>query len=169
MIFNILYCLTYANHICSQRIPSCRKRCFVSLWPNNDLTKTPNWLIFGEIFGNQRVHGYMFVFQVYGCVFFTTIVFSPIFGKYIERIGSRNLFLLGTLIAGIGNIGFGFLQWVDNTHPFLTLSLIIRIISAMGEAAFFTAVYPLTIEVRSFKNLFFTKLQSKLILFLFFR
>jgi len=89
---------------------------------------------------------------VYGSVFFTTIVFSPIFGKYIERIGSRNLFLLGTLIAGIGNIGFGFLQWVDETYPFLTLSLIIRIISAMGEAAFFTAVYPLTVDASSEKH-----------------
>ena len=73
------------------------------------------------------------------------------------------------MIAGIANIGFGFLQWIDKAYPFLMLSLIIRIISALGEAAFFTAVYPLTIEVRSFKNLFFTKLQSKLILFLFFR
>ena len=120
---------------------------------------------FGEKFGNQRVHGYMSVFQVYGSVFFTTIVFSPIFGKYIERIGSRNLFLLGTLIAGIGNIGFGFLQWVDNTYPFLTLSLIIRIISAMGEAAFFTAVYPLTVDVRSFNELFMTNLQILKIFF----
>ena len=101
----------------------------------------------------------MSVLQVYGSVFFTTIVFSPIFGKYIERIGSRNLFLLGTLIAGIGNIGFGFLQWVDNTYPFLTLSLIIRIISAMGEAAFFTAVYPLTVDVRSFNDSFFDNVQ----------
>ena len=124
---------------------------------------------FGEKFGNQRVHGYMSVFQVYGSVFFTTIVFSPVFGKYIERIGSRNLFLLGTLIAGIANIGFGFLQWIDKAYPFLMLSLIIRIISGMGEAAFFTAVYPLTFEVRSFNNLFFTKEQSKIILFLFFR
>ena len=76
-------------------------------------------------------------------------MFSPIFGKYIERIGSRNLFLLGTLIAGLANIGFGFLQWVNKTYPFLTLSLAIRIISAMGEAAFFTAVYPLTVDVSS--------------------
>ena len=76
-------------------------------------------------------------------------MFSPIFGKYIERIGSRNLFLIGTLIAGLANIGFGFLQWVDKTYPFLTLSLTIRIISAMGEAAFFTAIYPLTVNVGS--------------------
>ena len=93
-------------------------------------------------------------------------MFSPIFGKYIERIGSRNLFLLGTLIAGIGNISFGFLQWVDNTYPFLTLSLIIRIISAMGEAAFFTAVYPLTVDVRSFNDSFFSDLQVQDIIFL---
>ena len=62
---------------------------------------------------------------------------------------------MGTLIAGISNIGFGFLQWVDMTYSFLTLSLIIRIITAMGEAAFFTAIYPLTIDVRSFNNSFF--------------
>ena len=85
-------------------------------------------------------------FQVYGS-FFTTIVFSPIFGKYIDCIGSKNLFLVGTLIAGVSNIGFGLLQWVDKTYPFLALSIIIRIVSAMGEAAFFTAVYPLTIDV----------------------
>ena len=102
----------------------------------------------------------LYLFQVYGSVFFTTIVFSPIFGKYIQRIGSRNLFLLGTLIAGIANIGFGFLQWVEKTYPFLMLSLIIRIISAMGEAAFFTAVYPLTVDVRSFNDSFFTNLQD---------
>ena len=108
---------------------------------------------------------WLYLFQVYGSIFFTTIVFSPIFGKYIEHIGSRNLFLLGTLIAGIANIGFGFLQWIDKAYPFLMLSLIIRIISAMGEAAFFTAVYPLTVDVRSFNDLFLTDLQILEIMF----
>ena len=112
---------------------------------------------------------WLYLFKVYGSTFFTTVVFSPVFGKYIKRIGSRNLFLLGTFIAGTANIGFGFLQWIDKAYPFLMLSIIIKIISGMGEAAFFTAVYPLTFEVRSFNNLFFTKEQSKMILFLFFR
>ena len=86
---------------------------------------------------------------VYSSTFLTFMLCSPIFGKYIEIIGSRKMFLLGTLIAGIGNTSFGLLQWVDGKHAFLGLSLIIRIISAMAEAALFTAVSPLTINAAS--------------------
>jgi MFS family permease len=49
-------------------------------------------------------------------VFITTILFSPIFGKYINTIGSRNLFLYGTFLAGSTNILFGFLQYVVGTR-----------------------------------------------------
>ena len=84
--------------------------------------------------------------QVFSCSF-TTILFSPVFGKYIDCTGSKNLFLLGTFIAGVANISFGFLQWVDKTSPFLALSIITRLISAMGEAASSTAIFPITINV----------------------
>ena len=86
---------------------------------------------------------------VYSITFFMPMMCSPIFGKYIEIIGSRKMFFFGTLIAGFGNAGFGLLQWVDGKHVFLGLSLIIRIISAMAEAALFTAVSPLTINAAS--------------------
>ena len=86
---------------------------------------------------------------VYSSTFLTFMMCSPIFGKYIEIIGSRKMFFFGTLIAGFGNAGFGLLQWVDGKHVFLGLSLIIRIISAMAEAALFTAVSPLTINAAS--------------------
>ena len=43
-------------------------------------------------------------------MFITTIIFSPIFGKYINSIGSQNLFLYGTFLAGSTNVLFGFLQ-----------------------------------------------------------
>ena len=66
---------------------------------------------------------------VYGSAFVTTIVFSPIFGKYIEAIGSRKLFLYGTFLAGATNVLFGFLQWIEDQNLFLALSLSIRIVS----------------------------------------
>ena len=66
---------------------------------------------------------------VYGSAFVTTIVFSPIFGKYIEVIGSRKLFLYGTFLAGATNVLFGFLQWIEDQNLFLALSLSIRIVS----------------------------------------
>lgn len=80
---------------------------------------------------------------VYGSAFVTTIVFSPIFGKYIEVIGSRKLFLYGTFLAGATNVLFGFLQWIEDQNLFLALSLSIRIVSAIGESAFFSSIYPL--------------------------
>ena len=86
--------------------------------------------------------------QVYGSVFITTILTSPIFGKYIEAIESRQLFIYGTFLAGVTNIIFGFLQWVNDPLPFLILSLLIRMVSAVGESAFFCAVYPLAAQVR---------------------
>lgn len=80
---------------------------------------------------------------VYGSVFLTTIAFSPLFGKYIEYLGARRLFLYGTFLAGSTNILFGMLQWVEEASSFLILSLSIRIVSAIGEAAFFSSVIPL--------------------------
>jgi len=81
---------------------------------------------------------------VFGSAFITTILFSPIFGKYIEKIGSRNLFLYGTILSGATNILFGFLQWIEDPRTFLSLSLVVRTISAIGESAFFNSIYPLT-------------------------
>jgi len=89
---------------------------------------------------------------VFGCAFVTTIVFSPVFGKYIERIGSRNLFLYGTILAGATNVLFGFLQWIEDPKLFLALSLSVRIISAIGESAFFSSIYPLVTKDAPVKN-----------------
>ena len=86
--------------------------------------------------------------KVYGSVFVTTILFSPFFGKYINTIGSRSLFIYGTFLAGSTSVLFGFLQWVNDPEAFLGLSLAIRFFSAIGEAAFFCAVYPLATQVR---------------------
>jgi MFS family permease len=84
---------------------------------------------------------------VYSSVFITTIAFSPIFGKYIGSIGARSMFLYGTFVAGATNILFGFLDWVDDSTSFLSLSLAIRIVCAIGESAFFCSVYPLATKV----------------------
>ena len=81
-------------------------------------------------------------------MFLTTIVFSPIFGKYLGVLGSRRLFLFGTILAGISHISFGFLEFVYDSTTFLALSFVIRIVSAIGESAFFTAIYYLITTVQ---------------------
>lgn len=84
---------------------------------------------------------------VYGSVFITTILSSPFFGKYIDKIGSRSMFLGGAFLAGSTNVLFGCLQWVTGTNAFFGLSLAIRFVSALGESAFFSSIYPLVMRV----------------------
>ena len=80
---------------------------------------------------------------VYGSAFVTTIVFSPIFGKYIEVIGSRKLFLYGTFLAGATNVLFGFLQWIEDQNLFLALSLSIRIVSVKVACLLLSTYLPI--------------------------
>ena len=85
--------------------------------------------------------------KVFGSVNFIQILFIPVFGKYLNKLRAHRLFLGGVFVCGAANIVFGFLQWVDDTQTFLALSFIIRIISAIGEAAFLTSLYPLATKV----------------------
>ena len=86
---------------------------------------------------------------VYSVAFLMFLMWSPVFGKYIERLGSRKMFLLGILVAGIGTSGFGGLHWVEGKHAFFGLSLLIKIITSVAEAALSTANFPLTIKAAS--------------------
>ena len=83
---------------------------------------------------------------IYSCKYFMIIVTSPLLGKYIESIGSREMLLLGTLVTALGTSSFGFLQLIDGKYAFLGLSLTIRMITSMAGNALSTAIYPLTIN-----------------------
>ena len=80
---------------------------------------------------------------VLGSVFITTIIFTPIFGKYIQTLGARKFLLIGSFIVGVGNISFGFLENVRKKNTFFALSIVIRVITAIGESAVAPAAYPL--------------------------
>ena len=80
---------------------------------------------------------------VFASVFVLQIIFTPIFGKYIQVIGSTKLFIFGVLISGLTNILFGFLPAIKSGPLFLGASLAMRSITALGESAMNTSVYPL--------------------------
>ena len=84
---------------------------------------------------------------MFGSVNFVQILFIPLFGKYLNKLKAHRLFVNGVFICGAANIAFGFLQWVKGP-TFLALSFVIRIVSAIGEAAFLTSLYPLATKVR---------------------
>jgi len=80
---------------------------------------------------------------VFSSVFVVQIVLTPVLGKYISRLGSSNLFNYGAILSGLTNVAFAFVPLLPSGPLFLAVSLVIRCVTAVGEAAVFTAVYPL--------------------------
>ncbi|KAL7304143.1 hypothetical protein TKK_0003595 [Trichogramma kaykai] len=81
----------------------------------------------------------------YGLVFgiFELVVFlvSPFYGKNMNKFGPKLMLNGGILTTGTCVILFGFLDRIDGREPFILLSLIIRIIEALGNAAFVTSSF----------------------------
>jgi len=80
---------------------------------------------------------------VFASIFVVQIIFVPVFGKLIGRIGSCRLFICGVLLAGTTTAAFGFLPAIRQGPAFLAASLALRSVTAVGEAAMNTAVLPL--------------------------
>jgi len=83
---------------------------------------------------------------VFASAFVLQIISTPIFGKYLHRIGSSRLFILGSILSGATNILFGFLPQLQSGQLFLAMSLVIRSLTAIGESAMSTGVYPLAMR-----------------------
>ena len=83
---------------------------------------------------------------VFASAFLLQIVSTPIFGKYLHRLGSARLFIFGCVSSGLTNIMFGFLPSIQSGEVFLGLSLLIRSLTAIGESAMSSAVYPLALR-----------------------
>ena len=80
---------------------------------------------------------------VIGTMFITVVLSTPLFGKYIEKLGARRFLILGSFLIGSGNFVFGFLSFVQNTAAFFSLSIIIRFVIALGDSAVGPAAFTL--------------------------
>jgi len=89
--------------------------------------------------------------SVFATVFILQILFTPLFGRYITSIGSVRLLVAGSICSGLASICFGLLPSIDSVELFFGLSLLMRGITALGESAINTAVYPLARSVASSK------------------
>ncbi|XP_396217.2 MFS-type transporter SLC18B1 [Apis mellifera] len=78
---------------------------------------------------------------VFGIFEFIVFIISPLYGQYLHRIGPKLLFNGGILTTGTCAIFFGLLDKVNGHYPFIILSFVIRIVEAMGNAAFLTASF----------------------------
>jgi MFS family permease len=83
---------------------------------------------------------------------FELVVFlvSPFYGQYLNRIGPKVLFNGGIFTTGTSAILFGLLDKVDGHKTFIGLAFAIRIVEALGNAAFLTASF--AIIAKEFPN-----------------
>jgi len=78
---------------------------------------------------------------VFGIFELTVFVTSPVFGKYVAKLVPKTMMTVGLFVTGFCSILFGTLDMVDGTSAFIGLSFTIRIIEALGNAAFLTSAF----------------------------
>ena len=69
------------------------------------------------------------------------IVFSPLFGKIVDRFGHKNLFSFGIGLMGISFICFGYISEMERRTNILALVIIVRFLQGSAGAALITTYY----------------------------
>ena len=78
---------------------------------------------------------YGFVFGIFQLTMFVT---NSIIGSYVETWGIKTTLNVGLLAVGVSCTIFGFLDKVNDSKAYLGLSLVLRVLEALGSAAYFT-------------------------------
>ena len=89
---------------------------------------------------------------VMATVFVTNIIVTPLCGKYIKVLGARSFFIVGFFIVGFGNFCFAFLIHLEDTNTFFGLSILLKFLTALGQAASTPAAYTLAAKQVLEKN-----------------
>ncbi|CAL4068429.1 unnamed protein product [Meganyctiphanes norvegica] len=84
---------------------------------------------------------YGFIFGVYNLIMF---ILSPVYGKYTNEIGLKNMFTVGLYVSALSCLAFAFMIYINNTMAFICASFALRISTAAGNAAFTCASFILT-------------------------
>lgn len=78
---------------------------------------------------------------VFGIFELTVFLVSPIYGRYLNRVGPKLVFNLGIFTTASCCILFGLLDRINGTTTFIALSFVVRIVEALGNAGFLTAAF----------------------------
>ena len=62
--------------------------------------------------------------------------FSPIFGKYIPKLGAKLCLCVGCLLASFSGILFGFLSYIQKPDLFIFLSAVLRFFEGLGASMY---------------------------------
>ncbi|ODM97535.1 MFS-type transporter SLC18B1 [Orchesella cincta] len=80
---------------------------------------------------------------VFGILPATVFIISPFFGAKMSSLGPIRVFIGGVFTTGFGCIIFGLLNQIEGRVPFILTSLFVRVVEAIGDAAFETASFTL--------------------------
>ena len=79
-------------------------------------------------------------------IYLFNLILTPIFGKYLECLGTQRVLLVGIGILGVGNIILGTGGYIDDTMTFFKVSVASRIISAIGYSMATPASFTLVVN-----------------------
>ena len=69
-----------------------------------------------------------------------TMFMSPIIGKYVDKVGERNLLGLGIGLMGVTFICFGLIEGMESKVNILVLSFSLRLLHGVGCATNYTTL-----------------------------
>ncbi|XP_002732493.1 MFS-type transporter SLC18B1-like [Saccoglossus kowalevskii] len=78
---------------------------------------------------------------VFGCFALVMFITSPVFGKFLTKIGVKFMFIAGSFTCGVCCIIYGFLIRLDKGTEFIVFCFVVRSIEAVGSAASATAAF----------------------------
>ncbi len=61
------------------------------------------------------------------------MIFSPIVGLLLEKLGRKNAALLGFVIVVVATFGMGLTALIVNDYAFLYVSIVIRFVQGVGD------------------------------------
>ncbi|OQV22125.1 putative MFS-type transporter SLC18B1 [Hypsibius exemplaris] len=78
---------------------------------------------------------------LFGCFQLVIFLVSPLWGRWMSKIGAKFLFVTGLTVTGVAAILMGFLEYCPPGRAFIITCFAIRIVDAVGVSAFMTACF----------------------------
>ncbi|XP_061173558.1 MFS-type transporter SLC18B1-like [Saccostrea echinata] len=85
--------------------------------------------------------------MIFGVFEFVVFLSAPVLGNYITKIGSKFMYLSGTMIGGICGILFGVLDKSPDGTIYIVMCFLCRTIEALGCSMFLTASFAIIATV----------------------
>ena len=89
---------------------------------------------------------------VLSAIYMANFIFQPLVGKYLEIFGSKNFLILGCIVLGLGNGVIGAMEYVSDSTTFISVSIAMRVLAAVGDSMATPASYALIAKQVSPEN-----------------